>query len=140
VEEVKTQVSTVVSVRMDVIDLATISYIYDQLKVEYTSRSNLLGIVAHQYTKLLKEVFEESGKQSVEFDSTQQAVDYVQLHKRLKVKEVKIGKEAFQEQLKKSVKIALSELDPSIRAKELLEETEEPLSEEGIPKHLQKGE
>jgi len=137
VEESKPQVSTIVSVRMDVVDLATISYIYDQLQVEYTSRSNLLGIAIHQYVSILKDVFEGDGKRSVDFENTQQAVDYVQLHKRLKVKEVKVGKQAFQEQLKQSVRIKLSELDPSIRAQELLKETEESVDEVGIPEHLQ---
>jgi DNA-directed RNA polymerase subunit E'/Rpb7 len=137
-EQSKSQVTTVASVRLDVLDLAAIAYIYDQLKVEYTSRSNLLGIAFHQYTQLLKEVFEESGKQSASFDSPQQAIDYLCLHKRLKIGEVKVGKVDFQEQLKEGLKVSIGELDPSIRAQELMEETGESVNEKGIPKHLQK--
>lgn len=137
-QETEQQVTTVLSTRLDVLDIATIAYIYDQLKIEYTSRSNLLGISIHQYAKTLKEVFKETGKEPVSFESPQQAVDYLCLNKRLNIKEVKVGQTAFQEQLKKQVRINLGELDTSVRAKELMDEVEEKVDEKGIPEHLQK--
>ena len=126
--------TAVFSTRVSVKDMASIAYAFDLLGIEYNSRSSLVNVALRHYKETLQDVMSSTKEKDIEFATTEDAINYLKLNKRLGLGTMRLT-QAVGGAMKKRMAGAVAQVQDSERVEEL--EAVEELDKRGIPEHLQ---